>query len=174
LVDGSNDDISLLKNKLLKLLKFNKKIKINVMKNIRLILLVFFILLKCNIYAQNIEECGFDENFELTRIESEYLNNYFKEERKNFNFINKKIVIVTGGNGQQIGNKKIYFENIKKWADNGNKISSSLILFNEEEKLKSGCDGILTLRVKIFTPKGKRKIIKRLSINKDKLSINIK
>ena len=140
------------------------------MKKLKSILIIFFILFITNIFAQKIEECGLDENFELTKTESEYLNNYLKEKRKDFDFTNKKIIIVSGNAGQQIGSKKQYFKDIKSWLEKGNQIATTLIIFNEDEKLKSGCDGILTLWVKILTDKGKKKIIKKLTLEKDKTS----
>jgi hypothetical protein len=140
------------------------------MKKLKSITTLFLILFISNLFAQNIEECGLDENFELTKTESEYLNNYLKEKRKEFDFNNKKIIIVSGNAGQQIGSKKQYFKDIKSWLEKESQIATTLIIFNEEEKLKSGCDGILTLWVKIFTEKEKRKIIKKLTIEKDKTS----
>lgn len=75
------------------------------MKKLKSITTLLLILFTSNIFAQNIEECGLDENFELTKTESEYLNNYLKEKRKDFDFNNKKIIIVSGNAGQQIGSK---------------------------------------------------------------------
>lgn len=140
------------------------------MKKLKSVLILFFILFISNLFAQNIEDCGLDENFELTKAESAYLNDYLKEKRKDFDFTNKKIIIVSGNAGQQIGSKKHYFKDIKSWLEKGSQIATTLLLFTEEEKLKSGCDGILTLWVKIFTEKGKRNIIKKLSIENHKTS----
>jgi len=141
------------------------------MTKLKSITTLFFILFISNLISQNIEECGLDEKFELTKTESEYLNNYLKEKRKDFDFNNKKIIIVSGNVGQQIGSKKQYFKDVKSWLEKESQIATTLIVFNEEEKLKSGCDGILTLWVKIFTEKGKRKIIKKLTIEKDKICL---
>lgn len=138
------------------------------MKKLKSITTLFLILFLSTLFAQNIEECGLDENFMLTKTESEFLNNYLKEKRNDFDFTNKKIIIVSGNAGQKIDSKKQYFKNIKSWFEKGDKISTVLITFNEEEKLKSGCDGILTLWVKVFTKKGKRRIIKKLIVEKDK------
>jgi hypothetical protein len=125
------------------------------MKKIKSITILFFILFVSNLFTQNIEHCGLDENFELTKIESEYLNNYLKEKRKDFDFTYKKIIIVFGNTGQEIGSKKECFINVKRWLEKGSQIETALILFDKEEKLKSGCDGILTLWVKIFLLKEK-------------------
>jgi hypothetical protein len=132
------------------------------LKRLNIITTLVFILFVSNIFAQNIDQCGIEESFKLTKIESDYLNNYLKENRKDFDFTDKKIIIVTGNSGQQIASKKQYFNDIKSWLENGDKIPTTLIIFNEEEKFKSGYDGILTLWVKIFTEKAKRKIIKKM------------
>lgn len=132
------------------------------MEKFKLIIILYFVLSVSNILAQNIEECGLDENLKLTKAESEFLNNYLKEKRKDFNFIDKKIIIVSGNTGEKIGSKKQYFKDIKSWQDNGNQIATTLILLDEEEKRVSGCDGILTLWVKRFTERDKEKIINKI------------
>lgn len=132
------------------------------MKKLKSVIILFFILFMSTLFGQNIEDCGLEESFELTKVEADFLNNYLKEDRKEFDFTNKKIIIVSGNIGQNIDSKKQYFKDIKSRLEFGTQIPTTLILFNEEEKLKSGCDGILTLWVKIFTEKGKRKIIKKL------------
>ena len=132
------------------------------MEKFKLIIILYFVLSVSNILAQNIEECGLDENLKLTKAESEFLNNYLKEKRKDFNFIDKKIIIVSGNTGKKIGSKKQYFKDIKSWQENGNQIATTWILLDEEEKRVSGCDGILTLSVKRFTERDKEKIINKI------------
>ncbi len=132
-------------------------------KIIILSILVMFIL---NVSGQNIEECGIDDNPKLTKIESEFLSSYLQKNRNEFNFTDKKILIVTGNSGNRIGTKKQYFTDIKKWSKKGNEIATTLIIFNETEKLKSGFDGILTLWVKFISDRRKRIIINNLEVNK--------
>jgi hypothetical protein len=83
------------------------------------------------------------------------------EQRKNFNFKNKKVIFVTGKSGEQIGTKSDYFEYIREWNKNGNKIATWIVELKENEKIYSGgYDVIVTYWVKMFTEKRKKKILK--------------
>lgn len=60
-----------------------------------------------SILGQNLDQCGLDNNPELTQVESEFLNEFL-----GFDFMDKKVVFVTGSNGTLIGNKIEYFDNV--------------------------------------------------------------
>jgi len=122
--------------------------------------IVFFI--SVNSFSQNLDELGIDENPNLTEAESKFLTDYMtNEQRDNFNFENKKVIFVTGNNGNQLGTKSKYFDNIREWNKNGNKIATWVVELKENEKIYSGgYDVIVTYWVKMFTEKRKKKILK--------------
>jgi hypothetical protein len=87
------------------------------------------------------------------------LNDYFSKQRGSFDFIDKKILFVTGSKGTRIGNKKAYFNNIKLWKKDNAMIATDLIIFTEQEKKQyGGYDGILTYWAKV--PPNKNKLFK--------------
>jgi hypothetical protein len=137
---------------------------INLINKIGIWTLLVFIFDVSLLHSQIIDSCGIDSVSILNNYESEYLNNYFEEQRDTFNFVNKKIVFVTGSSGSKIGNKKEYFDSIKRWKkEHNSRISTSLIILSNEEKKKSGgFDAIIIYWVKIFTDGRKNKIIKQL------------
>jgi hypothetical protein len=122
--------------------------------------IVFFI--SASSFSQNLNELGLDNKPTLTETESTFLTDYMtNEQRKNFNFKNKKVIFVTGKSGEQIGTKSDYFEYIREWNKNGNKIATWIVELKENEKIYSGgYDVIVTYWVKMFTEKRKKKILK--------------
>lgn len=122
--------------------------------------IVFFI--SVNSFSQNLDELGIDNNPNLTEAESKFLTDYMtNEQRKNINFKNKKVIFVTGESGHQLGTKSKYFDNIREWNKNGNKIATLVVELKENEKIYSGgYDVIVTYWVKMFTEKRKKKILK--------------
>ncbi|WP_264521781.1 hypothetical protein [Flavobacterium sp. N1994] len=127
--------------------------------------LVFFIAV--NSFGQNLDELGMDNNPNLTEAESKFLTDYMsKEQRQNFNFKDKKVIFVTGNSGQQLGTKSKYFDYIREWNKNGNKIATWVVELNEKEKIYSGgYDVIVTYWVKMFTENRKKKILKLVKAN---------
>jgi len=82
------------------------------------------------------------------------------EQRNNFDFSDKKVIFVTGNSAHQFGTKSEYFDQIKEWNKDGNKIPTWVVELNENEKINSnGFDVIVTYWVKTLTKKRKRKII---------------
>jgi hypothetical protein len=103
-----------------------------------------------------------DNNPNLTEAESKFLTDYMsKEQRQNFNFKDKKVIFVTGNSGERLGTKSKYFDYIREWNKNGNKIATWVVELNEKEKIYSGgYDVIVTYWVKMFTENRKKKILK--------------
>lgn len=115
-------------------------------------------------FGPNPENCGNDDNPLLTETEAIFLNEYLKSqvEQESFDFNNKRIAFITGSGGSLLGSKSAYFHDIRKWKETHNsKIASSLIVLNEQDKAEYGYDAILTYWVKVITPKGTQKILKR-------------
>ena len=128
------------------------------------IVTIILLLISINSIGQNLLECGIDNNPKLTQTESEFLTEYMNDEqRKNYDLTNKKVIFVTGNNAQQFGTKSEYFDQIKKWNENGNKIATWIVELNEnEQKISGEYDVIVTYWVKILTKKRKKKIINEI------------
>ena len=70
----------------------------------RFLIIMAFCVLSISIFAQKVENCGLDNNPQLTNIESTFLNTYFesngfvdafgKRQNINFDFSHKKILFV--------------------------------------------------------------------------------
>ncbi len=129
--------------------------------------IVFFIFV--NSFSQNLDELGVDNDPNLTEAESKFLTDYMTyEQRDNFNFKNKKVIFVTGNSGEQLGTKSKYFDYIRDWNKNGNKIATWVVALKENEKIDSGgFDVIVTYWVKMFTEKRKKKILKLVKANNE-------
>jgi len=127
-------------------------------------------MISINIFGQNLAECGIDNNPKLTQTESEFLNEYMNEiQRKSFDFIDKKVIFITGNSGKTIGTKSEYFDFIKEWNKDGNKIATSVVELNENEneKINSvGYDVIVTYWVKFLTKRRKRIIIDEIKASR--------
>lgn len=113
----------------------------------------------------NPENCGKDDNSELTTTEALFLNEYFKKEclSKQFNFVGKRILFTTGSGGGKLGRKSEYFNNIKEWKEKYNdRIATSLTILDNKNKEIYGYDAILTYWVKIAaTPKTITKLLEK-------------
>lgn len=126
--------------------------------------IIILILISTNLFGQNLAECGIDNNPELTQVESEFLNEYMNDlQKKDFDFTGKKALFITGNTGKTKGTKSEYFNNIKEWNKDGNKIGTSVVKLNEYEKINSGgYDVIITYWVKHLSKRRKRIIINSL------------
>ncbi|AUC74915.1 hypothetical protein [Olleya sp. Bg11-27] len=135
------------------------------MKKIPIILLM---LISINLIGQSLAECGIDNNPKLTQTESEFLNEYMTEaQRKNHDLTDKEVIFITGNSAHQIGTKSEYFNRIKKWNENGNKIATWIVELNDDEKIKSGgYDVIVTYHVKLLTKRRKRIIINEIKASR--------
>ncbi|MFD0835103.1 hypothetical protein ACFQ0I_04965 [Mariniflexile aquimaris] len=129
---------------------------------------IIILLISINSIGQNLIECGIDNNPKLTQAESEFLSEYMNyEQRKNYNLTDKKVIFVTGNSAQQFGTKSEYFDQIKAWNENGNKIATWIVELNENErKISEGYDVIITYWVKSLTKKRKKKIINEIKASR--------
>jgi hypothetical protein len=130
-------------------------------------LTILILLISITCFGQNINECGIDNNTELTQTESEYLNAYLTEKRNGFDFKNKRVIFITGNSGNLNGTKKQYFDFIKKWNKKDSKVATGIDILTDEQKAKSGgYDVIITYWVKRFTERRKNKIIDGIKTNR--------
>jgi hypothetical protein len=154
---------------------YNKKVLKNVYKYttqeptisiMKTIILALSLLISINVFGQDLTKCGIDNNPELTKVESEFLNTYMdNEDWKAFDFTKKKALFITGAAGSRIGNKTQYFDHIRKWNKEGDKISTWIVALNDKERLESGYDVIITYWAKTLTKKNKRKLLKAAKAN---------
>lgn len=130
---------------------------------------IILLLISINLYAQNLAECGLNDNSELTQTESKFLNGYMNsEQRKGFDFTGKKVLFITGKRGEGIGNKSKYFDYVKEWDKSGNKIATWVVELNDDEKElieKTDYDVIVTYWVKHLSKRRKRIILNELKTN---------
>lgn len=131
------------------------------MRNFATIILIIF---SVNVFGQDLAECGIDNNRKLTQAESEFLNKYMNDEQRNgVNFTNKRVIFITGPGASRFGTKTEYFDNIKKWKETNERISTWTVELNEKEKIASGgYDVIVTYWVKVLTKRRQRIIIGEL------------
>ena len=125
-------------------------------------------LIAVNIYGQNLNECGIDNNPRLTKVESDFLNEYMNEDQRNGIELNANTVLfITGSGASIIGTKSEYFDNIKRKDYGEQNILTWLIELTEKEQTDSGgYDIIITYWVKVaITKNRKRKILKKLKIS---------
>ena len=96
-------------------------------------------------------------NPDLTENEANYFNSEFSEQRKDFDFLGKRVAFVSG---TSFIDKKKYFKNY-----GGNEVVANLVTLTEEEKLKAnGYDAIIVLWRKQGVSKSfRKKLIKRLT-----------
>ena len=124
---------------------------------------IILMLVSINIFGQNLSELGIDNNPKLTQAESEFLNEYMNEkQRKGFDLTEKKVIFIKGPGGSTIGSKSEYFNHIRMYNENGNKIATWIVELNEKERLESGYDVIVTYWVKLLTKRRKRIIINEI------------
>ena len=90
-----------------------------------------------------------------------------ENQRGNYDFTNKKVIFVTGTSAHQTGTKLEYFNRVKEWNENGNKIATWIVELKDNEKIESGgYDVIVTYQVKRLTKRRKRIIIDQIKTNK--------
>lgn len=119
-------------------------------------------ILVFNLCAQNLEECGLDNNPVLTAAEGDFLDKYMSDVQRNgLYFTGKKAIFVSGPGASRIGSKLDFFNGIKSWNVDRKKISCGVYILNEQEKSDSGgYDIIITYWVKVLSNSRKKKIIK--------------
>ena len=117
---------------------------------------------KCN-SIDTMRQINEVNNLLLDSTEAESLNRIFETNRKDFDFINKKVGFITGSTGSIKSHKEDYFDMHKKHSvnksypcDNG-----TLYIFDLASKKKSGgYDAVIVYWSKMFIPI--EKIVKRL------------
>jgi len=129
---------------------------------------ILLVLISINAFGQNLTECGIDDSPKLTLAESQFLTEYMSnEQRKGFDFTNKKAIFVTGNSAHFFRTKSEYFDRIKEYEEKGNKIATWIVELNEKEKIKSGgYDVIITYWVKVLTKRRKRLIINEMEADR--------
>jgi hypothetical protein len=128
----------------------------------KLYITALLLILTIGLSAQTTDSLGLNDNPWLTKYESEYFNNQFKNQRNDFDFMNKKIAFVTGSSGSRHLTKTDYFEDIKS-GPKDNEIADTPIFLTQEEKVKSGgYDVIMLSWVKLLTEKRRRQIVDEL------------
>jgi hypothetical protein len=79
----------------------------------RNLILALVLLFSANIFSQNLDGCGKDDNPLLTHNEAVFLNDYLKgytfKKDKDFDFLNKKILFITGSSASRLGKKSVFF-----------------------------------------------------------------
>jgi|GEM_PF-2162273 hypothetical protein len=116
-------------------------------------------------YGHQANRCGLDNSPALTDDEAAFLNDYFDEDRKGFDFKGKKVLILGGDAGLSLYGKSDYFQSIKERLEtDALPVASAPYPFTEEEKAKSGgYDAILTLWVKVpMTDSKKARVARRV------------
>ncbi|MBO2012623.1 hypothetical protein [Hymenobacter negativus] len=117
-------------------------------------LLPLLCLLPCRLPAQQLDSCGLNNSPTLNTQEAAYFNSRFQEVRGEFNFLNKRLIFITGESGSVLGSKRNYFDYVKKWqAEHGRSYigGSNLIPFTEVQRLQSnGHDAIVTYWSKLL------------------------
>ncbi len=118
-------------------------------------------------FGQDIKNCGLDNQALISEPEAQFLNDFLKDRRDDFDFTDKKILFITGNSGHIISTKPDYFDSIRNRLDTDLfPVPSHLTLLTEEEKKATGYDAILTYWVKRFTKRSKRKALKYLQEQK--------
>jgi hypothetical protein len=119
-----------------------------------------FLLISTHTFGQVPVPYEIDNNAELTQVEAEYLNAYLADQRKGFDFKNKRVIFVTGSSGHVVGSKKQYFDNIDQWNKIDSKVATGIDILTDEQKVQSGgYDVIIAYWVKRLTKRQKNKII---------------
>jgi hypothetical protein len=127
----------------------------------------FLSILTIGLFGQTTDSLGLDNNPRLTKYEAEYFNNEFKDWRKSFDFIDKKVAFITGSSAGKHLTKTEYFKEVKARLKDNYGMTHSALYLTEEEKLKSGgYDAVVVSWVKLLTDKRRRQIITELNLKK--------
>jgi len=130
------------------------------MKNFILALVLLF---SVNVFSQNLQDFGKDDNPFLTHNEVIFLNDYLKGYiYKDFDFIDKKVLFVTGSCASRLGKKSHFFNDVKEWKEkhNSNVGGMGLYVLTVGEKQKYNYDAILFYWCKMYpTEKRRNKLL---------------
>jgi hypothetical protein len=120
-------------------------------------------VLTIELFGQTVDSLGLDNNPRLNKYEADYLNKEFKDQRKDFDFADKKVAFITGSSAGKHWTKIEYFNELKERLKANSGITDSAIFFTPDEKANSGdYDVVVTSWVKLLTDKRRRQIISEL------------
>lgn len=103
----------------------------------------------------------------LNICESKYLNFNCQKIRNAFDFYGKKVAFFKGNAGTLRSTKKEYFDRVKYFVRQNGYLPLSvdqLVIFNEDEVIKTGYDAAIVHQSKRLVPKNE--IVRKLSKNK--------
>lgn len=94
---------------------------------------------------EKIDSLGIDNNYILSKFESEYFNAKFQKTRENFDFTNKKIAFFNSSSGSTMKSKIDYFSIEKaRYSQNISSNQANLIIFSKKERTETrGYDAVI-------------------------------
>lgn len=99
---------------------------------------------------------GKEETSILNEYECKYFNVIFNKYKEEFNFCSKKIVFFRGNNATFFSNKyEIFKQEAERFDKSLNPVSCYLIIFNENERLKTDYDAAIVYWSKFHIRKEK-------------------
>jgi hypothetical protein len=133
----------------------------------RLTLILLFKLSGLVLFGQQVDSCGMDNSPFLNNYEAEYFNKIFENKRMDFDFKEKKVGFFFGPNGQHLGCKLKYFNEVKEHINPQN----YFVKLSESEKQDSGgYEVIVVTWSKIYKKKPTNKMV--MSLKKDKIEFS--
>jgi hypothetical protein len=130
----------------------------------KVVLIIIFSILCFTSVGQFSDSLGLDNNPILNEAEAAYLNDNLQTQRADFDFHCKKILFAIGNNATTIVSKKEYFEEIRPWLIDKNKVSNYLLIFTYKEKqTANNFDAVVVAWTKIIvTTQRKAQLIQQL------------
>lgn len=129
----------------------------------RIFITTLFSLLTTGLFCQTVDSLGRDNNPRLNKYEADYFNSEFKDQRKDFDFTDKKVAFITGSAANKLWTKTEYFEELKERLKVNSGITDWAIFLTPDERAKSGdYDVIVASWVKLLTDKRRKQIISEL------------
>ena len=125
------------------------------------VFLFLLLLWQVSLLGQVIDSLGLGDNKYLNRQELVILNQELKDQKKIFDFTNKKLAFIGGNAGNIIWTKKMFFDLIIKPINSRkDKMHPYIVILTKEEKERSGgYDALIMQPPMIFRDKQKLKII---------------
>jgi len=116
-------------------------------------------------YPDNLDKVGADTSSILNINEIDFFNTIFKHDRKDFEFTNKRIVIVDFYS-KSTETKQNYINRIKKHLENDFLYpTDDLIVLTDKEKIETGFDAVILLPEKMYIRNELIEIIKKTPHN---------
>ncbi len=129
----------------------------------KFLITTFFSVLTIGLFGQTVDSLGLDNNPRLNKYEADYFNTEFKDQRKDFDFTDKKVAFITGSSAGKHWTKTEYFKELKERLKINSGITDSPIFLTPDERANSGdYDVIVTSWVKLLTDKRRRQIVSDL------------